>query len=239
LIPFDPILQRASDRKGGEAALKALLPHPDAHGALADLPDHRVLAQMTQRIFSAGFVWMVIENKWPGFEAAFLGFDPPTLLGQFDDFWERLCSDVRIVRNPQKIMSVRANAQFVVDLAREHGSAARFIADWPTNDQLGLLQLLAKRGSRLGGHTGQYLLRFLGRDNFMTSRDVVACLRGAGLEIAQDPTSEGDLAKVQAVFNSWREETGLSLTHLSKICAMSTGEQYDVQLIRERSGLDD
>lgn len=238
MIAFEPIYQRAAGRRGGEAALKALLPPPDSHGVLAGLTDDRVLAQMTQRIFSAGFVWSVIETKWPGFEAAFLGFEPTALLGQFDDYWERLCGDARIVRNPQKIMSVRANAQFVVDLAREHGSAAQFIAQWPADDQVGLLQTLAKRGARLGGHTGQYLLRFLGRDSFMTSRDVVACLRDAGLDIAADPTSKSDLGKVQAVFNAWRGQTGFSLTHLSRICALSIGEQYDAQLIRDRSGID-
>ena len=31
---------------------------------------------MTKRVFSAGFAWSVIEAKWPGFEAAFLSFDP-------------------------------------------------------------------------------------------------------------------------------------------------------------------
>jgi 3-methyladenine DNA glycosylase Tag len=31
---------------------------------------------MTKRIFSAGFAWSVIEKKWPGFEAAFLGLKP-------------------------------------------------------------------------------------------------------------------------------------------------------------------
>jgi hypothetical protein len=35
-----------------------------------------------------------------------------------------------------------------------------------------------------------------------------------------------DLAKVQAQFNAWAEETGLSYTQLSRICAMSIGENY-------------
>ncbi len=124
---------------------------------------------MTKRIFSAGFVWSVIEKKWPGFEAAFLGFEPKRLLSQPDEFWEGLTGDKRIVRNPQKIMAVRANAQFVADIANEHGSFGKFLAQWPAGDQVGLLELLGKRGARLGGRTGQYFLRFIGKDGFVTS----------------------------------------------------------------------
>ena len=236
---FQAIYERAARRKGGEAVLESLLPDPADHGVLARLGDDRVLAAMTQRIFSAGFVWSVIEAKWPGFEAAFLGFETPRLLGQDDEFWEKLCSDARIVRNPQKIMAVRVNAAFVADLSREHGSAGLFLADWPVEDEVGLLGLLAKRGSRLGGHTGQYFLRFLGRDGFMTSQDVVACLRDAGLDIAEAASSKKDLAKIQAQFNAWRAETGFSLTRLSRICALSIGENHDPETIRAHMGRKD
>ena len=238
MIKFEPIFERAARRKGGEDALRALFPHKSAYGPLAALSDDRVLAEMARRIFSAGFVWSVIEAKWLGFEEAFLGFDPPRLLCEFDEFWERLCSDKRIVRNPQKIMAVRANAGLVLDLSRDHGSAAAFLAAWPIDDQLGLLKLLADRGARLGGHTGQYLLRFIGRDSFMTSKDVVTCLRDAGLDIAESASSKKDMAKIQDQFNAWRAETGLNLSDLSRICAMSIGENYDPQVIRERAGLE-
>ena len=98
---------------------------------------------------SAGFVWSVIERKWPDFEAAFLGFEPRRLLFQPAEFWDSLASDKRIVRNPQKIRSVRDNARFVSDIAAEHGSFGRFLGEWPADDQVGLLDLLAKRGARL------------------------------------------------------------------------------------------
>ena len=238
MTPFSTIRARAEARKGGAAALQSLLPHKPASGALAAVSDDRVLAAMAKRIFSAGFVWSVIEAKWPGFEAAFLGFDPNALLFQPDEFWEALCGDTRIVRNPQKIMAVRANAQFVVDIAREHGGFGKFLEQWPAGDQLGLAALLGARGSRLGGATGQYFLRFIGYDGFMTSNDVVACLRDAGLDIAPSPTSKKDLAKIQDQFNAWRAETGLSIQQLSRICAMSIGESYDNAMLRERAGLE-
>ena len=74
------------------------------------------------------FVWSVIENKWPGFEEAFLGFEPRRLLFQPEDFWHELTRNPRIVRNGAKIMAVRANAKFVSEIAAEHGSFGRFLA---------------------------------------------------------------------------------------------------------------
>jgi 3-methyladenine DNA glycosylase Tag len=223
-ISFKAIRARAEKRKGGPAALEKLLPARPSAKALEKRSDDRFLAEMTKRVFCAGFAWSVIDSKWPGFEDAFLGFAPAKLTFQPDDFWHELVSDTRIVRNGAKINSVRENAAFIQEIAREHGSFGKFLAKWPSSDEIGLLNLLAKRGSRLGGNTGQMFLRFVGWDGFVTSQDVVACLRDAGLDIAGEVKSKGDLAKVQAQFNAWAEETGLPYVHLSRICAMSIGE---------------
>jgi 3-methyladenine DNA glycosylase Tag len=225
-IPFKTIRARAEKRKGGPRELEKLLPRKPDMKRLAKLSDDRMLAEMTKRVFSAGFAWSVIEAKWEGFEQAFLGFNPAKLAFQPDDFWHALVSDTRIVRNGAKILSVRENAAFVQEIAKEHGSFGKFLANWPSSDEIGLLDLLAKRGSRLGGNTGQMLLRFVGWDGFVTSQDVVACLRDAGLDIAAEVKSKGDLAKVQAQFNAWATETGLPYVQLSRICAMSIGENH-------------
>ncbi|MDX2205174.1 MAG: DNA-3-methyladenine glycosylase I [Hyphomicrobiaceae bacterium] len=230
---FKAIRARAEARKGGAAVLQKLLPAKPDVKALAKLKDDRVLSEMTKRVFSAGFAWSVIEAKWPGFEAAFLKFDCNTLALKPDDYWDGLLKDTRIVRNGAKIMSVRANAQFVRDIAREHGSFGRMISTWPAADEIALLELMAKRGSRLGGNTGQMLLRFLGWDGFVTSKDVVACLREAGLDIAEEVKSKRDLGKVQAQFNAWAQETGLPYTHISRICAMSIGENHSPETLAE------
>jgi 3-methyladenine DNA glycosylase Tag len=223
---FKTIRARAEKRKGGAEALARLLPPRADPEALRKLRDDRVLAEMTKRVFSAGFAWSVIESKWPSFEEAFLGFEPSRLTFEPDEFWHKLTMDARIVRNGAKIMSVRENARFVLDVAKAHGSFGKFLADWPPSNEVGLLELLAKRGSRLGGATGQMLLRFLGYDAFVATKDVAACLRGAGLDIAEAPTSKRDLAKIQEQFNAWAKETGLPHRHMSLICAMSVGENY-------------
>lgn len=150
---FATIWERAAGRKGGDAALETLMPVIRTPVELRAIPDHRWLAGMTRRVFQAGFVWSVIENKWEGFEAAFAGFDPARLAALSEGDVGRLLSDARIVRIAGKIQAVRDNAAFLVDLAREHGTAAAFFADWPVTDFVGLLALLKKRGSRLGGFT--------------------------------------------------------------------------------------
>src|SRR5262245_40068769 len=239
MTSFKTIRARAEKRKGGAKALSRLLPPKPDPKALAKLRDDRVLAEMTRRVFCAGFAWSVIETKWKGFEAAFLRFEPGRLALEGDEFWDALLKDTRIVRNGAKIMSVRANASFVRDVAQEHGSFGKLLAKWPSADEIGLLELMAKRGSRLGGRTGQLLLRFLGWDGFVTSRDVVACLRDAGLDVAEEVTSKRDLAKVQAQFNAWAEESGLPYVQLSRICAMSIGENYSVERLASYVGDED
>jgi 3-methyladenine DNA glycosylase Tag len=227
VTPFKTIRARAEKRKGGAEALAGLLPpKPDAK-ALRKLRDDRVLAEMAKRVFSAGFAWSVIESKWPNFEEAFLGFEPSRLAFEPDEYWQKLTMDARIVRNGAKIMSVRENAGFILDIAKEHGSFGKFLSAWPPSDEVGLLERLAKRGSRLGGNSGQMLLRFLGYDAFVATKDVAACLRDAGLDIAEAPTSKRDLLKIQEQFNAWAKETDLPNRHMSLICAMSIGENYE------------
>lgn len=232
MMSFNSIRARAAQRKGGEDVLSTLLgPVPD-NKALADVADSRILSTMAQRIFSAGFVWRVIEQKWPGFENAFLGFEPKRLLFQPDDFWHELASDTRIVRNPQKIRSLLDNTVFVDRVSTEHGGFGKFLAAWPAEDQVGLTAYLGKHGSRLGGNTGAYLLRWLGWDTFVISPDMVAALRDAGLDIAANPTSKKDRAAIQSQINEWAEETGLPRAHISRILAMSAGPNRTIEELR-------
>lgn len=235
-ISFAAIRARAENRKGGAAALQALLPPVADRAELVRRGDDRYLAEMTRRVFCAGFVWAIIDAKWPGFEDAFLGFDLRRLNFQPTEFWEKLASDTRIVRNAGKIMSVRDNALFVSDIAQEYGSFGQWLAQWPSSDQIGLLDVLARRGSRLGGNSGQIFLRYVGWDGFVLSQDVVACLRDAGLAIAEEPKSKRDLKLIQQQFNDWAEQTGLPYAHLSRICSMSIGINYDAERLTGNEG---
>ena len=64
MAKFEPILERALFRKGGERGLEAMIyePLPKAH--FLSQADARFLSMMTKVVFQAGFVWRVIENKW-------------------------------------------------------------------------------------------------------------------------------------------------------------------------------
>ena len=140
-----------------------------------------------------------------------------------DDVWfDRLLADRGIIRNGMKLRAVQQNAVLITELAAEHGSATAMIAGWPAEDYAGLIELLAKRGSRLGGTTGQYALRFGGRDGYILSRDVTARLIAEGV-IDKPPTSKKAMAAVQAAFNAWAAQSGRSLTEISRILALSIG----------------
>jgi 3-methyladenine DNA glycosylase Tag len=214
---FDSLRRLALKRRSPEE-LDERLPIPRTAAELAAELDTHYLAEMTRRVFQSGFAWKVIDNKWRGFEEAFHHFDPPRLAVQSDAEVEALMQNEAIVRHRQKIESVRANAGFVVDIAEEHGGFGRFLACWPLDDTVGLWEVLRRRGSRLGGLTGQTFLRSVGYDTFMLTRDVVGSLIRDGV-IERPPTSKADLATVQAAFERWREESGLALCQISAMIA--------------------
>ncbi len=224
--------QRALERKGGAVALASVLPVLRSRNQLAALGDDRYLAMMAKGLNQAGFHWQVIENKWPEFEDAFMGFDPARLALLPDEAWEGYMQDRRVVRNWQKIKAVRDNAIWLYTLASSHGSAANYFAHWPAHDQVGLCRAMKQQGARLGGMTGQMMLRRMGWDAYVLSRDVCVALQQAGLDIAQEmPASKGRLQAVQDWFTAMQQHSGLPYSHMSKILAYAVGENHDVQSI--------
>ena len=216
---FDEIFDLAAGRHGGAEALEAMLSPPTPTADLAKMPADRWLAIMTKCIFQAGFNWKVIETKWEGFETAFRGFDPGQCAFMEDDWFDALLQDKAIVRNGPKIATVRENAAFLLRL-EEQGGAGKVLGGWPSADYIGLLDLLKREGARLGGMTGQYAMRFAGRDSFILSRDVTARLVAEGV-IDKPATSKGAMRAVQEAFNTWTGQSGRSLTEISRVLAMS------------------
>ncbi|HXQ12482.1 MAG TPA: DNA-3-methyladenine glycosylase I [Caulobacteraceae bacterium] len=221
---FAGIYAIAAQRKGGDAALEALIAEhaPKSKAEIAATPDDRILAMMSERVFQAGFNWRVVANMWKGFEVAFHGFDPSWCGAMTEEEFDALLKDTRIVRNAQKILSVQANGRFLVELAKEHGTAAKAFAAWPDDDYAGLLDLLKTRASRLGGEAGMRFVRSLGKPSFITSRDVAAALIREGV-LAKPPSGKKDLRAIQDAFNGWAKESGRDLTAISRVLAMSVG----------------
>ncbi|MCP5086971.1 MAG: 3-methyladenine DNA glycosylase [Rhodobacteraceae bacterium] len=220
---FASIREAAEARKGGVGALSAILDDYSYARDISKLSDDRVLSELSKRVFQAGFNWKVVENKWDGFEAAFHGFDIGRNALMSDEDLDKHLKNTDIIRHGKKILSIRDNAVFLSDLAREYGSAANCIGEWPSSDLISLWEIMKKRGARLGGTTGQYALRFLGKDSFILSRSVVAALNAAGV-IDGAATSQTARKKVQAAFNSWAEESGESYTRMSRVLAMSVAD---------------
>ncbi len=219
---FDEIFQRAANRKGGDKVLQGLLDSVPTGSDLRLISDAQVLAEMTACIFRAGFVWKVITAKWPGFEQAFHQFDVTRCAMLSDEELEALQRNTDIVRHGTKIASVRHNALYVLDIRAEFGSFGAFLAQWPAEDFVGLWNHLKKHGSRLGGQTGRYCLRFLGYDTPILSRDVVAALMLAGV-VDKEPTSKKDLLATQDAFNEWSAQSGRSRSQISRLLALSIG----------------
>ncbi|KIC16778.1 DNA-3-methyladenine glycosylase I [Leisingera sp. ANG-DT] len=214
---FDEIYAISADRHGGPVALEEKLSKPDPK--VTELPEDRWLATMTKCIFQAGFNWKVIEAKWDGFEEVFHGFDPGPCAFMPEDEFDQILSDTRVVRNGAKLATVRANAAFLMEL-RDQGGAGKVLGGWPSSDYISLLDMLKKRGARLGGNTGQYAMRFVGRDSFILSQDVTARLIAEGV-IDKPATSKTALKAVQSAFNTWMDQSGRSLTEISRVLAMS------------------
>jgi len=225
LRSFEQLAELAGEYHGDRAGIKALMPEVKSPDEIKKIGDDRILALMARGVFQAGFSWKVIANKWPGFEDAFEGFVPVRWKFMSDDDLDRLISDKRIVRHGQKIISVRENAILICDLDDEYGSAANCFADWPQDDLIGLLDMMKTRGCRLGGGTGQYFLRQLGRDSWVLSRDVVQALVREGV-IDKTPTSKTAMRAVQAAFNECAADSGRPFAHISRMLALSVGPVF-------------
>lgn len=220
---FDSILDLAAAHHGTREDVLAKAANSHGTVDLAVTPDDRWLAEMTKVVFQAGFSWKVIQAKWAGFETAFEGFEPARVGFYSDDDLARLLSDTGIVRNGQKIRATIENARFVSETSKQHGGFGRFLAIWPVDDQAGLLAYFAKNGSRLGGSTAQYFLRFTGWDAWIASKDVCAALVREGVLDKPTATSKRALAQVQDAFNTLNAESDQPYAVISRVLAMSVG----------------
>ncbi|MGI2192655.1 DNA-3-methyladenine glycosylase I [Shewanella baltica] len=220
---FSSIYARASERKGGAAGLEALLSGCLSDDEIRQYRDAELLSAMSRQVFQSGFVWRVVVNKWPEYEKSFFGFEPHKVLMLSPEQIQARASDATLIRHLKKTQAIYDNALMIHDVAREHGSLAQLIAAWPTQDTIGLWALLKKRGTRLGGNTGPYFLRGIGKDTFLLTDDVQGYFKAHKL-VDAGFTSQTALKQVQAVFNQWQQESGRCLADISRILACSVGD---------------
>ena len=223
LESFETLYQRAAQRKGGPRALNYLLGEAESEAHLALLGDDRFLAEFTKKVFQSGFVWRVVRNKWPSFETAFFDFNIEKILMMPEEMLERKAADPSIIRNFNKVKTIKANAEMIFAEQQNGHTFAEFVANWPSDNIIGLWAYLKKNGARLGGNTGPYALRMLGKETFILTRDVEGYFRAHDL-ISGGIQTKSSLNTIQASFNTWQAESGLSLSQLSQLVAYATGD---------------
>jgi 3-methyladenine DNA glycosylase Tag len=221
---FASIYQRAAKRKGGEKYLKQMLRKPLSKNQLLKVSNDEWLEEFTRKIFQSGFYWSVIDKKWPGFVEVFWDFNIDKLLMMPPEMLEQKSTDERIVRNFKKVNTIPVNASMIHFSTKDNNvEFNRFIAEWPSDNIIGLWAWLKKNGARLGGNTGPYTLRQLGKDTFLLSRDIESYLRvheiiDGGLQ------SKKSLQAAQDFFNEMQHQSGLSLQEISQVIAFSVGD---------------
>jgi 3-methyladenine DNA glycosylase Tag len=225
LEKFSAIYQRACERKGGPKILAATLDKPLSNKELCKVADDRFLAEFSKKVFQSGFVWRVVRNKWPDFERVFFDFNIEKILLIPDEMLEQKATDPSIIRNYTKVRTIRDNAIMIDSVAREHGSFAKFVADWPSEDIIGLWAYLKKHGARLGGNTGPYGLRTMGKDTFLLTNDIVGYFIKRNI-ISGSHQSKRSLTAIQDSFNELQQQSGRSIQELSMIISKSVGDNY-------------
>jgi 3-methyladenine DNA glycosylase Tag len=221
MVSFAPILKEAVRRSGDAEALAARLPEVKSAAQLRRVADDRYFSEMSRRIFRAGLKHSLVDGRWPAFEGLFHGFQPAAVRAMPDEALEALMGDRRLIRHWGKLKAVHANAAGFVEIAKETGSFGRYLADWAPDNIVELWDDLAKRFQQLGGNSGPYFLRMVGKDTFMLSPYVARGLVACGALEAEPKGKKGRLA-AQQVFAAWAEATGQPLAHLSMTLAIAT-----------------
>lgn len=223
---FIDIQQRAAKRKGGLQQLNDIIQAPLTSPQLLTIHNDQWLEEFTRKIFQSGFYWSVINKKWPGFREVFWDFNVKKLIMMPPEMLEEKACDERIVRNFNKVKTIPINAAMIAFSQTENGlEFNEFIANWPTDNIIGLWSWLKQHGARLGGNTGPYALRAMGKDTFLLSHDVEAYLRGRNI-IDGGLQTKKSLSAAQAFFNELQQQTNLSLQAISQTIAMSVGDNH-------------
>jgi 3-methyladenine DNA glycosylase Tag len=220
MTPFARILERAARRHGGAAALEAMLPAPKSAAALKRVSDDRYLSQMMLRVFQAGLKHSMVEARWPAFEESFLGFAPKRVRALNDEALDERMKDARLIRHLGKIRATRDNAAALVELSDAHGGFGAWLAGFAPEQTIALWDELATRFRQLGGASGPYYLRSVGKDTFLPTEDVAKAL---AREARHEGSFGGKKARLaaQVLICRYAEESGRPLCQVSRVLALS------------------
>jgi len=222
MISFAEIEAQAAESAGGIDALRARMPALKSADELRSTPADRYFSEMSFRIFAAGLNTAMVKGKWPAFETAFLGFVPQKVAFMNEDDVAGLMANDAIIRHLGKIRATVHNAAALIEVEKQEGSFGNYIASWPDSDLIGLYADITARFKQLGGNSGPYFLRMMGRDGFILTPDVVRALTKIGVGEGKF-TSKKDRAAVQAAFDRWHQESGRPYAHISRTLSIWPG----------------
>ncbi len=85
---------------------------------------------------SVGLSWRTIIHKRQAYKNAFFNFEIGKCATLTDDYLYKLLNNTELIRNKNKIFSIRKNAIVVKNLAQQHGSFDAFIWDYTGGKQI-------------------------------------------------------------------------------------------------------
>lgn len=217
---FHWILDRAQTLKG--ANLDLFLPHIESNQDLAKRDGAFYLSLLGLRIFRAGLKHSVVNDKWPLFEQVFKGFKPAYVASLSDEALEQHMLQPGLIKHWGKMKALRTNAAWIMELEREQSGFGHYIAHWPVTDIVGLWLDMKKHGAQLGGRSAPAALRMAGKDTFILSEDVMVQLRAQGVvDRVEDNKAKRDLMAIQDAFNQWHQQSGLPMSHISRMLSFT------------------
>lgn len=91
---------------------------------------------MTRAVFQAGVSWKQIAEHWDAYREAFSNFDPARVATYEDFDVQRVLTTPGILRMPRKIQATIANANAMLEAARQHGGFQGYLRSFDSYETL-------------------------------------------------------------------------------------------------------
>jgi DNA-3-methyladenine glycosylase I len=121
--------------------------------------DYALFERLAMEIMQAGLSWEIVLKKRAALNKAFDRFHIKKVANYNTDDIKRLLADEGIIRNRLKIAAIIHNANIILDLKKNHGSLAGWIAAHHPLSKAEWVQLFKKTFKFTGGEiVGEFLM---------------------------------------------------------------------------------
>ncbi|MBN2751139.1 MAG: DNA-3-methyladenine glycosylase I [Rhodospirillaceae bacterium] len=156
-------------------------PYHDCEYGFPVADDRVLFERLSLEIFQAGLSWLTVLKKREALNVAFAGFDVAAVAAFREADRARLLADAAIIRNRLKINATIANAATILDIQREFGSFANWIAARHPLDLADWVRVFKMRFRFIGNEIVNEFLMSIGylpgahHPDCPIYKDVVAC----------------------------------------------------------------